>query len=169
MKEEKTAEQGKESRADQLEEGGRERRSRRSRKPRPGPGEGRYQRASIPHDSLGAEALKLRFVKALVGRAAVQQFRVGPNGLDAPVGQDDNAVGDLQRVEAVGDHYGRAVADEVAQGPMDQRLALGIGLAGTLVEDEDARIAQDGPRQGNPLLLPAGELAASLADPGVVA
>src|SRR5262245_65481436 len=97
MKEEKTAEQGKESRADQLEEGGRERRSRRSRKPRPGPGEGRYQRASIPHDSLGAEALRLRFVKALVGRAAVQQFRVGPKGPDGPVGQAAKAAADPRR------------------------------------------------------------------------
>ena len=48
-------------------------------------------------------------------------------------------------------------------------LALGVGLAGELVEDQDARVAQDGPGQGEPLLLAAGQLRARLADARLVA
>ena len=43
-------------------------------------------------------------------------------------------------------------------------LALGVERARGLVEDEDARILQDGARDGDALLLPAGELHAALAD-----
>ena len=52
---------------------------------------------------------------------------------------------------------------------MDQRLALGVDLAGELVEDQDARVAQDGAGQGDPLLLAAGQLGAGLADARLVA
>ena len=55
------------------------------------------------------------------------------------------------------------------QGPVDQGLALGVGLAGELVEDQDARVAQDGPGQGQALLLAAGQLGAGLADARLVA
>ena len=47
----------------------------------------------------------------------------------------------------------RAVADEVLQSPVYQLLALDVYLAGCLVQDQDFRIAQNGPCQGNPLTL----------------
>src|SRR5262249_11435276 len=42
-------------------------------------------------------------------------------------------------------------------------FALGVTLAGELVENQDGRVAQDGASQGQALFLAAGELRASLA------
>ena len=55
------------------------------------------------------------------------------------------------------------------QALLDQPLALGVEIAGGLVEDEDARIGQDGPGDGQALALAAAEPHASLADQGLVA
>ena len=47
------------------------------------------------------------------------------------------------------------------------RLCLGIYAGETIVENQNRRIHDQRPRQGRPLLLPAGERDASLADNGV--
>ena len=52
---------------------------------------------------------------------------------------------------------------------VDLQLALGVGLAGELVQDQDAGIAQDRSRQRDALLLPARQNMASLAQPRLVA
>ena len=52
---------------------------------------------------------------------------------------------------------------------LDQPLALGVQVAGGLVQDQYGRVLQDGPRDGHPLALAAGELDAALPDQGVVA
>ena len=48
------------------------------------------------------------------------------------------------------------------QHALNQLLALQVHLAGGLVEDQDRRIAEDRPGQGNPLPLPAREPAPQL-------
>ena len=45
----------------------------------------------------------------------------------------------------------------------------GVDGAGGVVEDEDARVVEEGPGQGDPLALAAREREAPLADDGVVA
>ena len=55
------------------------------------------------------------------------------------------------------------------QALLDQPLALGVEVAGGLVEDEDPRVGQDGPGDGQPLPLAAAEPHAALADQRVVA
>ena len=52
---------------------------------------------------------------------------------------------------------------------LDRRLDLRIERRGGLVEDQDRRVLQDHPGDGDPLALAAGELDAALADVGVVA
>ena len=52
---------------------------------------------------------------------------------------------------------------------MDQGFALAVGGAGEFVEDQNARIAQDDPRQGQTLFLAARQLAANLADARLIA
>ena len=44
-----------------------------------------------------------------------------------------------------------------------------VERAGGLIQDQDARVFQDDPGDGDALLLAAGELVAPLADDGVVA
>ena len=52
---------------------------------------------------------------------------------------------------------------------LDQPLALGVEVAGGLVEDEDPRVGQHGAGDGQPLALAAAQAHAALADQGVVA
>ena len=52
---------------------------------------------------------------------------------------------------------------------LDQVLALGVDLAGGLVEDQDRRLAEDRAGDAEALPLPAGELAADAVEQRVVA
>ena len=63
----------------------------------------------------------------------------------------------------------RAVAGERLQHLLDRLLAFQVDLAGGLVEDQDRRVAEDRPGQGDPLPLAAGEPAAERADDRLVA
>src|SRR5207237_7211376 len=69
----------------------------------------------------------------------------------------------------VGDRNRRASLREAVERLLDEPLRLGVERARRLVEDEDRRVAQDRPRDRDPLLLAAGEAVAALADDGVVA
>ena len=69
----------------------------------------------------------------------------------------------------MGDDHDGTAADEFFQDFLDQLLALQIDLAGGLIEDQDGRIAENRAGQGNPLPLPAGDLAPLGTDDGVVA
>lgn len=66
------------------------------------------------------------------------------------------------------DERGPALNDVVRR-CLDQALVLGVEVAGGLVHDEDARVAEDGARNTDALALAAGELDAALSDDGVVA
>ena len=63
----------------------------------------------------------------------------------------------------------RAVLHERAQGGVDLLLDVDVDGAGGVVEDQDRRVDQQGPRDGDALALPARERVAPLADHGVVA
>ena len=58
---------------------------------------------------------------------------------------------------------------ELLEHLVDQLLAFQVDLAGRLVENQDRRVAEDGPGQCDPLPLPAGDAAPELPDAGVVA
>ena len=58
---------------------------------------------------------------------------------------------------------------QVGQRRLDELLALGVEVAGGLVEDEDLRVGEDRAGDAEALPLPAGELEAALADERVVA
>ena len=58
-------------------------------------------------------------------------------------------------------------AETSAQARLDLLLGLGVERRGRLVEQQDARVLQDGAGDRDALLLAAGELQAALADHGV--
>jgi hypothetical protein len=64
----------------------------------------------------------------------------------------------------VGDDQRGAVARDVAQRGLDLLLGAGVERAGRLVEDQDARVLEDGARDRDALLLAARELQPALAD-----
>src|ERR1022692_3206738 len=65
-------------------------------------------------------------------------------------------------------HEGGAALHQVGETFLNGGLGFGIEAAGSLVEDEDARIGENGAGDGDALPLTAGELDAALADDGVV-
>ena len=68
--------------------------------------------------------------------------------------------------QAVGDDDAGAAAHQPLERLLDQPLALRIERAGRLVEQQQRRVAQDGPRDGDALALPAGQPDALLAQEG---
>ena len=66
------------------------------------------------------------------------------------------------------DQHG-AVVHQALERLLDQPLALGVERRGGLVEQQDRRVLEQGPRDGQPLALAARDLHAALADHRVVA
>ena len=90
--------------------------------------------------------------------------------LDDPALFDgDDAVGVSQGRETVGDQDHRAILADAAHVGLDRRLALVVQGRGRLVEDKDARIADQSSGDGDTLTLPAAQRGAPFADDGAVA
>ena len=82
---------------------------------------------------------------------------------------DEDPVGAQDRRQAVGDRDRRAALHESLEGGLDEPLGDGVERRGRLVEDEDPRILEQHPGDGDALLLAARQLVAALADDRVVA
>ena len=61
------------------------------------------------------------------------------------------------------DQHGLALK-KTGEGPLDLRLVLHIQRCGGFVQQDDGRVLQERPGDGDPLTLAAGELAAVFAD-----
>src|SRR4051794_3622879 len=81
--------------------------------------------------------------------------------------------GDAIRVqnggETVRDDQGGPVSHQPFERFLNDSLALGIKCAGSLVQQKDRWIAEDGPRDGDPLALSAGQSYALFAKVSVEA
>ena len=88
---------------------------------------------------------------------------------DLAVLEHEDLVGAADRRQPVRDDERRAALAQAPQAVLDHRLALAVEARRGLVEDEDARVGEDGPRDRDALALAAGELDAALADHRVVA
>ena len=118
-------------------------------------------------DLLAAlEPLELDHVVVMTAR--VHQLLVGADLGDGSAIKHEDAVGMANRAQAVGDDKRGAAVEQSGQALLDQPFALGVEVTGGLVEDEDARVGQDGPGDGQPLALAAAESHAALADQGLV-
>ena len=71
--------------------------------------------------------------------------------------------------QPLGDDEGRAALHQLVQRLLDEELGLRVHARRGVVEDEDARVHEQRARDGDALLLAAGERHAALADPLVVA
>src|SRR5271154_6227061 len=65
-------------------------------------------------------------------------------------------------------HEGGTALHQVAQAILDHCLRFGVERTGGLVEDEDARVGEDGAGDGETLTLAARELHSALAHDSVV-
>src|SRR5271157_2574098 len=125
-------------------------------------------RKTMPGFKSGRFAVVMDLVQAAVERGGASELVVGAGGDDATVVHQDDAVGELDRAQAVRDEEGRAALGELFDGLADQGLVLDVHGAGGLVEDQDRGIAKHRPRQGDALALASGKAVPALADDRVV-
>ena len=104
-----------------------------------------------------------------VERSGLEQLGVGPVGHDLVLVQQDHPVGQRDGGQPVGDDQGGAALHLDPQSGMDPLLDLDVDGAGGVVEHHDGRVDQQGPGDGDPLALTAGEGVAPLAHHRVVA
>jgi hypothetical protein len=81
----------------------------------------------------------------------------------------DDAVGIVERRQAVSDGDGGAALHQRFQRFLDLALGLGIDRRGGLVQESDLGVEQDGARNRDALALAARQARAALAHDGVVA
>src|SRR5690606_6731306 len=93
----------------------------------------------------GAMLHELELVEAGVEAAALHVHAVGPLCEDRAPVEDEDAVGVLDRGEAVGDDDGVAATHEGVERVLDLALEGGIQGAGGIVEDEDEGVEGQGP------------------------
>ena len=102
------------------------------------------------------------------GRPARRAPRACPARRHAVL-EDDDQVGAADRREPVGDDERRPAGEEPAQRPLDAPLGADVDARGRLVEDEDARVGEQRPGEGDELALAEREPAAALGDLRLVA
>src|SRR5947209_10912432 len=110
---------------------------------------------------------ELALVEVGVEAAGGDELGVGAALGDAAVVEDDDEVRVLDRRDAVGDQEHRPAFEDLPQVAQDQLLGLGVDGRETVVEQQEARLAQQRAGEGHPLLLAAGEGEPPLAHHGV--
>src|SRR6266851_5180331 len=111
---------------------------------------------------------QLFLIQIRVVAATSEQFVVGAALGDGAFDQDNDLVGIADGGGAVGNQNGGAALHDAAQAAEDAFFGLGVHGGKGIVEDQDARIADDGAGNGGALLLSPGESDAALADHGFV-
>ncbi len=87
---------------------------------------------------------------------------------DLAVLHDQDDVGAADGREPVGDDEAGAVGPQPVHGFLDLDLGAGVDGAGGLVEDEDGRVGEEGPGDGQQLLLAGADVVGFLVDERVV-
>ena len=96
-----------------------------------------------------------------------QQLRVRADVRDRAVAQQRDLVGEQHRRRPMRDHDARHRVQHPAQRLLDDGLGVHVERGQRVVEHEDLGRGEDGPRQRQPLPLPAGQAHALFADAGV--
>ena len=107
--------------------------------------------------------------EAAVDVAAVEQFLVRADVVNAAALEDEDRIRIHQRGEAVRDDNQGAALRDAQQVGVDDRLAVGVERARRLVEDQDARIADQRAGDRETLPLAARQVCRALLDKGLIA
>ena len=87
---------------------------------------------------------------------------------DPPVIQDDDPVGIPHRADPLRDQEGGGMRQHRMERLPDPAFGGGINRTGAVVEDQDGRFFEHGPRDAEPLFLSARHVDTALLNPGVV-
>ena len=93
---------------------------------------------------------------------------MGTAGVYSAIIHDDNLVGIHDRTDTLGNDNFGGIRNFLAECLADQRISLGIYRTGTVIQNKNFRLTQDGPGNAEALLLPAGNIGAALFDIGIV-
>ena len=119
---------------------------------------------------VGAAALlvgELRRVEVVVEPAALEQLAVRAALDDPALVDDEDLVGPAHGRQPVGDDDRRPAFEGGVEGPLHGGLRLAVEVGGGLVEDDQARSLEQQPREGQSLLLAAGQAVSAVAHDGV--
>lgn len=105
----------------------------------------------------------------LVDGVGPQQLAVGADAIDAALIQHHDPVGVFHRAQPLGDDERGGAGQSRAQGVPDLPVRLRIHGGRAVVQDQDLRPFQQSPGNAQALFLAAGEVAAALVHPGIVA
>src|SRR5581483_10730799 len=120
-----------------------------------------------------AVAVYVRFAELHIVQLGVQtvlrhQFLVCAQLRDLAMFQHGYPVCDLDRAQAVRDHNGGTTLHQTFQGLLNQLLGLAIQRTGRFVQQQNARVFQERPCDGNTLALSPAQLDSTFADDGLV-
>ena len=113
--------------------------------------------------------LCLRGHQPVIRAATGHQLGVRARLRDAPVVEGEDAVGADHARQPMREDQRRAPLHQPVERLLDHRLALRVHRRERLVQDQDGRVPQERPRDGDALALAAGEPDAALAHHGLVA
>src|SRR5262245_30565454 len=115
----------------------------------------------------GDDVVGLLVPEIAVDVAAIEELVVAPHVDHAAAVEDEDAVRRHQRGQPVRDDDHRPARRDAREVGVDDRLAFGVEGAGRLVEDEDARIDDQGAGDRQALPLAAREVGRTLIDVGL--
>ena len=87
---------------------------------------------------------------------------------DAPFVEHEDLVGIDNRADTLGDDEAGAVFHQPVERVLDEHFGRNVDIAGGVVQDQDARVGQQGAGDGDALFLASGKRCAALADRGLV-
>ena len=109
------------------------------------------------------------FPHGLIKGAGRKKLRLCAGGFDLAVIHDNDLVGVRDGRQAVGDDQQRLALHQPCQRRLDDRLVFRVGVGGSLVQDDDGRVLQHGPGNGDALPFAAGQVSAGCTAYGLIA
>src|ERR1700691_3933259 len=126
----------------------------------------KISRKHIPRELCRIHELQL--IKTLVGGGDAEQLLVRTDGGDATIFDDGDAGGAADSRQAMGDDEDGAAGNQIGKRDLHQGLAFRVQRGSGLIENENRRVLEQCPGNGDALTLSAGEAKALLADHGIV-
>src|ERR1700730_277429 len=124
---------------------------------------------AIPSGDGGAALTELHLVDHVIAPAAGNQLFVAAGLDDAAVLDHANLLRCDNGLRAVGDDESGGGGPQVVERPLHLAFGFGIERRGGLVEEEDRRVLEEGPRNGDAGALAARKLRPVLAHGSIVA
>ena len=89
-------------------------------------------------------SLILQLVEVVVDALILEKFFVRADFSDFPFVKNDDSICISNGAESMGNHKCSSIADDSADGILDQTFSLGVDIRSRLVKNQDIRIEEEG-------------------------